>query len=96
MLMWPQTPVSPLPFGRVCLSARANRGLALPNGRNMSDDDLPPWLSIKRTAGHIDASERHVRRLIASGDLEARRVGKRLIRVSRESVLKFGEPVGPR
>jgi excisionase family DNA binding protein len=63
----------------------------------MSDDDLTsPWLSIKRTADHLDVSDRHVRRLIASGDLTARRVGKRLIRVSRESVLKFGEPVGSR
>jgi excisionase family DNA binding protein len=65
----------------------------------LSDDDLtplPPLITIKRTATHLDCSQRHVRRLIASGDLEARRVGKRLIRVSRESLLKFGEPVGSR
>lgn len=72
--------------------------MTLPKGENVSVDttptSLPQWVAPSRVADHLGVSEKTVRRLIASGDLEARRMGKRLIRVSRDSLLALGQPVG--
>lgn len=50
-------------------------------------DTLPPWVTISQTALYLSISERTTRRLIASGDLKAKRIGKRLLRIDRASVL---------
>ena len=60
----------------------------------MSDDSMPKWLAIKKAAEHLDISDKTVRRMIARGDLKARRIGKRLLRVDRDSLLAHGRPVG--
>ena len=56
--------------------------------------DLPAWVSIKATATYLSMSEKSVRRLIATGKLKAHRIGPRLIRVDRESLLALGRPIG--
>lgn len=48
---------------------------------------LPPWLSMGEVAAYFGVSERSVRRMIAAGELDAKRIGKRLLRVPRASVL---------
>lgn len=54
---------------------------------------MPPWLTIKQAADHLAVSERTIRRYISLNRLSAKRVGVRLIRVSRESLLAFGKPI---
>ena len=77
-----------------------NRGVSAPILNTMETDttaqaqSLPPFVTLKRTAKHLDISERTARRLIASGDLKAVRIGKRLLRVERESLLALARPVG--
>lgn len=41
----------------------------------------PEWLTIEQTAELLQLSTKTVRRMISRGDLEARRIGPRLIRV---------------
>ncbi|TGD85142.1 DNA-binding protein [Mycolicibacterium sp. CH28] len=50
---------------------------------------LPPWIAPKDVAAHLGVSERTVIRLCRSGDLKGRRIGKRLLRIDRNSVLKM-------
>jgi excisionase family DNA binding protein len=50
---------------------------------------LPPWIPPKDVAAYLGVHERTVLRLVRSGDLKARRIGKRLLRVDRSSVLKM-------
>jgi excisionase family DNA binding protein len=57
-------------------------------------ETLPKWASIKQTADYIGVYESTVRRYIAAGRLTARRVGPRLIRVERDSILTMMRPVG--
>lgn len=64
------------------------------NDTTAEAQSLPPLVTLKRTAKHLDVSERTARRLIASGDLRAVRIGKRLIRVERDSLLALARPVG--
>jgi len=70
-----------------------------PKGIRMSQNiastqHLPASPSIKCTAEYLGVSERSVRRWIAQGLIKARRVGPRLIRLDRASVLALGETVG--
>jgi len=65
--------------------------------RDMTQIDtigLPPRATIKKTAEHLGVSEKTVRRYIAQGRLKAHRVGPRLIRIDRESLLKLAQPIG--
>jgi excisionase family DNA binding protein len=48
---------------------------------------LPARPSIDQAAAYLNVSGRTVRRLIASGDLKAQRIGKRLLRIERASLL---------
>ena len=60
----------------------------------MTTRDLPAHPNYKQTASHLGVDARTVRRWISDGRLIAYRVGPRLIRVDRESVLKLAQPVG--
>ncbi|PJE23678.1 MAG: helix-turn-helix domain-containing protein [Mycobacterium sp.] len=64
------------------------------NGQTRHEEPLPPKVPIKRTAGYLNVSEKSVRRYIAEGKLKAYRVGPRLIRVDRESLLALAKPMG--
>jgi excisionase family DNA binding protein len=55
---------------------------------------LPPQPTIKQTAEYIGADPKTIRRWIADGRLTAYRVGPRLIRIDRESILKLASPIG--
>ncbi|MCV7039682.1 helix-turn-helix domain-containing protein [Mycolicibacterium moriokaense] len=48
---------------------------------------LPVRPTVNQTAEYLNCSPTHVRRLITEGKLEASRIGKRAIRLSRASVL---------
>ena len=52
--------------------------------------DLPAWATVDQVADHYNISTKHVRRLISDGKLRARRIGKRAIRIERESALALG------
>jgi excisionase family DNA binding protein len=62
--------------------------------QNMTTGDLPPHPTIKQTANHLGVDVRTVRRWISAGRLTAHRVGPRLIRVDRQSILKLASPIG--
>lgn len=53
----------------------------------MSYEPLPQRVPIKRCATEAHCSERTIRRYIAEGRLKAVRVGPRMLRVDRDSLL---------
>jgi excisionase family DNA binding protein len=55
---------------------------------------LPPHPTQKQAAEFIGVDVKTIRRWIAQGRLVAYRVGPRLIRVDRESILKLASPIG--
>lgn len=55
--------------------------------------DLPKRLSIKQAAEYHGVCERTIRRAIADGRLRAYRVGRRTIRIDRDSFLEFEKPM---
>jgi excisionase family DNA binding protein len=55
---------------------------------------LPPQPTIKQTAEYFGNDPKTIRRWIAQGYLTAHRVGPKLIRVDRASILKMGSPIG--
>ncbi len=55
---------------------------------------LPARATIKQAAAWAGVDEKTIRRYIASGRLKAYRVGPRLIRVDRDSLLKLARPIG--
>jgi excisionase family DNA binding protein len=57
-------------------------------------DTLPPRPSIQQAATWLGVDPKTVRRYIAQGRIKAMRVGPRLIRIERESLLKMAEPIG--
>ena len=65
-----------------------------PRMQNQATGALPPQPTIKHTANYFGVDEKTVRRWIAHGRLTAYRVGPRLIRVDRESILKLASPIG--
>jgi len=50
--------------------------------------------TIDEAAEHLQLSTRTVRRYIADGKLEAKRIGKRAIRIKASSVANIGNPIG--
>lgn len=61
---------------------------------NHTGADLPPRPTIKQAAEFHGVDEKTVRRWIAQGRLIAYRVGPRLIRLDRESVVNYGRRIG--
>jgi excisionase family DNA binding protein len=57
-------------------------------------EDLPAWMTIPQVSEYHNVDDTTTRRWIAKGFLTAHRVGPRLIRVERESVLKLGRQIG--
>lgn len=55
---------------------------------------LPAQPTIRQAAEHFSVDAKTIRRWIAQGRLTAYRVGPRLIRVDRESILKLASPIG--
>jgi excisionase family DNA binding protein len=56
----------------------------------VSDQELPRWVTIKQAAEYYQLDPKTIRRMIAHGKLQARRVGERSIRVDRGSLLELG------
>jgi excisionase family DNA binding protein len=56
--------------------------------------NLPPQPTIKQSAEFFGVDVKTVRRWIAQGRLTAYRVGPRLIRIDRNSILKLASPIG--
>jgi len=57
-------------------------------------DTLPPLPSIQQGAAWLGVDPKTVRRYIAQGRIKAKRVGPRLIRIERESLLALASPIG--
>lgn len=57
-------------------------------------DTLPPRPSIQQAATYLGVDPKTVRRYIAQGRIKAARVGPRLIRIDRESLLALAKPIG--
>lgn len=57
--------------------------------------DQVVWLTIPETAEVLKLSERTVRRMISSGEIDARRLGSRSVRVNAASLLpaNVGKPL---
>ncbi|OYN77473.1 helix-turn-helix domain-containing protein [Mycolicibacterium sphagni] len=55
---------------------------------------LPAQPDIKATAAYLGVNEKTIRRWISQGYLTAYRVGPKLIRVDRASILKLASPIG--
>lgn len=51
------------------------------------------WPTIQQTAELLQTSTKTIRRRIADGTIDARRVGPRLIRVNPESLANLGTPL---
>lgn len=51
------------------------------------------WATLQQAAEHYQVSERTIRRMIARGDIEARRIGGRLIRVNLNSTPASARPL---
>jgi len=57
-------------------------------------DTLPARPTIQQAADWAGVNEKTVRRWIAEGRLKAMRIGPKLIRVERESLLALAKPIG--
>lgn len=68
----------------------------MPRRYYMHDDILPARPTITQAAEYLNVHPRTVRRYIADGRLRAVRVGPRLLRVERNSLIKLATPVGGR
>lgn len=51
------------------------------------------WVSIAHAAAQLSLSTKTVRRLISSGELPARRIGSRTIRVDAAALAALGRPL---
>lgn len=61
----------------------------------MSLHTLPviAWPSVEQAAALLQVSTKTIRRYIANGTIDARRVGPRLIRINPESINNIGTPL---
>ena len=59
----------------------------------MSLNNLDVWPTIQQAADSQQISTKTIRRRIADGTLEARRVGPRLIRIDPDSLAALGSPL---
>jgi len=57
-------------------------------------DTLPARLSIQQAAAWLGVHPKTIRRYITHGRIKAIRIGPKLIRIERESLLAFATPVG--
>jgi excisionase family DNA binding protein len=48
----------------------------------------PEWVSLDKAAQRLDCSRQTLRRMIAAGEIPAYRVGKRLLRVDMNDLLR--------
>ncbi|WP_460774227.1 helix-turn-helix domain-containing protein [Microbacterium sp. GXF7504] len=60
----------------------------------MSITSEPVELSIADAAARLGVSPKTIRRAIARGDLDARRIGARLIRIRVADLDAYGQPLG--
>lgn len=56
-------------------------------------DHDPTWLSIASIAARFEVDAKTVRRWVSSGQVDARRFGPKLLRISVASVLRFSRPL---
>ena len=56
----------------------------------------PVELSVADAAARLGVEHKTIRRAIARGDLPARRIGGRLIRIRVADLDSYGTPLGPR
>lgn len=56
-------------------------------------ETIPARPSIAQSAKRLNCSDKTIRRMIATGELKAYRVGKRSIRVDRDSLLALEKPM---
>jgi excisionase family DNA binding protein len=61
---------------------------------NQNRAQLPTQPTIAQAAAYFGVDVKTVRRWIAQGRLTAYRIGPRLIRIDRESIIKLGSPIG--
>lgn len=66
---------------------------AVMNTNTYKGAGLPAQPTIKQTAEFFGVDEKTIRRWIAQGRLTAYRVGPRLIRVERDSILMLCKPI---
>ncbi|WP_100814366.1 helix-turn-helix domain-containing protein [Microbacterium lacus] len=59
----------------------------------MSTQTSPQWGTLQAAAAAFQIHERTLRRMIARGEIEARRFGPRLIRVNLASIEAAGRPL---
>lgn len=55
--------------------------------------NLEDWITTGELAQTMKVSERTIRRMIARGEIEARRFGPRMIRVNRATALNAAKPL---
>jgi excisionase family DNA binding protein len=60
---------------------------------NATSSEGPRWVSIPDAADLLGVSVKTVRRMIARGDLEAKRLGPRLIRINATALEHVGDPI---
>jgi excisionase family DNA binding protein len=60
----------------------------------MTEQPLPARTTIAQAAAYLNVDAKTIRRYISSNRLRAYRIGPRLIRVDRDSLLKLAQPVG--
>lgn len=81
-------------FSRARAAVLSTPGFMLADMSTHKGASLPPQPNIRQTAEHFGVDDKTIRRWIAQGRLTAYRVGPRLIRIDRESILKLASPIG--
>jgi excisionase family DNA binding protein len=58
-----------------------------------AESDLPARPTIAQTAAYLNINEKTVRARLADGTLRGYRIGPKLIRIDRESILSLAQPI---
>jgi excisionase family DNA binding protein len=61
---------------------------------HISETGLPPRPTIKQAASFLQVDEKTIRRYIQQNRIIAHRVGPRLLRLDRDSVINVGRRIG--